>query len=69
MGFLERYGSEDENLDEMGEGCFISRRGEGNRGMKRGRSPGCAICLAGMKELAQALWVNCLATEGGGGLL
>lgn len=31
-GFEERCGSEDEKLDEMGEGCFMCRKGEGNRG-------------------------------------
>lgn len=32
VGLWERFQSEDEKLEEMGEGCFMSRKGEGNRG-------------------------------------
>lgn len=65
VGLWERCGSEDEKLEEMGEGCFISHRGVENRGGESGKSPGCTVCLSGMKELAQPLWVKCSA-EGGG---
>lgn len=33
--------------------------------MRSGKSTGCKICLTGMKELAQALWVNHSVIEGG----
>ncbi len=65
VGLWERCGSEDEKLEEMGEGCFMSRKGEGSSGGKSGKSTGCTICLTEMKELAQALWVKHSAIEGG----
>lgn len=55
VGLWERCGSEDEKLEEMGEGCFMSHKGKENRGGKSGKSTCRAICLTGMKELAQAL--------------
>lgn len=58
VGLWERCGGEDEKVEEMGEGCFMSRKGERNRGGKSGKSTGCIICLTGMKELAQAFWVK-----------
>lgn len=36
-------------LEKMGEGCFMSHKGEGNSGGKSGKS-------TESKELAQALW-------------
>lgn len=41
VGLRERCRSEDEKLEEMGEGCFMSRKGEGNRGEESGKSAGC----------------------------
>ena len=41
MGFLELVGSEDEKLEEIGEGCFISHKRKGNRGGKSCTSTGC----------------------------
>lgn len=38
VGLWERCGSEDEKLEEMGEGCFMSRKGKGNRRGKSGKS-------------------------------
>lgn len=35
MGLLGRCVSEDEKLEEMGDGCFMSHKGEGNREGKR----------------------------------
>lgn len=58
MGLWERCGSEDEKLEEMGEGCFMSRKGKGNRGEQSGKSTSSTICLTGIKELAPALWVK-----------
>jgi len=43
VGLLGRDGSEDEKLEEIGKGCFISHKGERNRGGKCGKSTGCTI--------------------------
>lgn len=64
VGLWGKCRSEDEKLQEMGEGCFMSHKGDGNRGGKSGKSTGSAICLSGMKELAQPLWVKGSATGG-----
>lgn len=52
MGLLGRCVSEDENLEEMGDGCFMSHKGEGNREGKRILT----VQLGGMEMLAQPLW-------------
>lgn len=65
VGLWERCGSEDEKLEEIGERCFMSHKGNRNRGGKSGKSTRCTICLTGMKEQAQALWVRHSAIEGG----
>lgn len=41
MGFLELGGSEDEKLEEIGEGCFISHKREENGGGKSCTSSRC----------------------------
>lgn len=61
VGLGERCSSEDGKVEEMGEGCFMSHKGEKKRGGTSGKSTGCIICLSGVKEPAETFWVKCSA--------
>lgn len=61
MGLWKRHGSEDEELEEMGEKCFMSHKGKGNRREEGSIYSPCFFfffCPTGVKELAQALWMS-----------
>lgn len=60
VGLWERCESEDEKLKEMGEGCFMSHKGERNRGEQSGKSAGCTTAYvwnerAGTGTMGQTL--------------